>query len=113
MSVSALLASSLTAQRLTVTTGEGGIVIQSWSNRSDLPAGLPCRIQPAGWEVERQFNPNNSIDLFEVYTQLDLAVAPQDRLIVDGVTYSVESYRPQTPMPGVLAVYQTVVSKAT
>ena len=111
MAISALLSSSLVAQRQIVTTGTGGITITSWSTRGDLPANLPCRIQPAGWAVQRQFNADNSLDLFEVFTQIDLGVAPQDRLIVDGVTYTVLAYRPQTPLPGLLAVYQTVVGK--
>ena len=111
MSLTALLTSSLTVQRQTVTPDGGGGASRTWATRDDLPAAIPCRIQPAGWHLSRQFARDDSTVIFEVHTQVDLAATRQDRLIVDGVAYAVEAYRPQSPLPGTLAVFQTVVSK--
>jgi len=107
-----LLSSSLTVQRQTVSADAAGGSLRSWANRADLPAGIRCRIEPANWHVSRQFARDDAAVIFEVFTQLDLAATRQDRLIVDGVTYQVEAYRPQASLPAVgLDLFQTVVSK--
>jgi len=107
-----LLTSSLTVQRQTASADAAGGTARSWANRGDLPSAIPCRIEPASWHLSRQFARDDATVIYEVFTQIDLAATRQDRLIVDGVTYQVEAYRPQDTFPASgLAICQTVVSK--
>src|SRR5580698_5893807 len=107
-----LLTSSLTVQRQSASADAAGGAVRSWANRGDLPDGIPCRIEPASWHLSRQFARDDATVIYEVFTQVDLAATRQDRLIVDGVAYQVEAYRPQNSFPASgLAIFQTVVSK--
>ena len=113
MILDSLLTSSLTVQRQSITADAASGAERSWANRGDLPAGIPCRIEPAGWHVARQFARDDATVIYQVFTQIDLAATRQDRLIVDGTTYQVEAYRPHRTLPaiGAFAVFETVVSK--
>ena len=106
-----LMPSSLTVQRQTVSPDAAGGAMRTWADRTDLPASIACRIEPAGWHVARQFARDDATVIYEVYTEMGIAVTRQDRLIIDGVTYQVEAYRPRKPEVGGLALFQTVVSK--
>ncbi len=107
-----LLTSSLTVQRQTASADAAGGATRAWANRGDLPEAIPCRIEPASWHLSRQFARDDATVIYEVFTQIDLAVTRRDRVIVDGTAYQVEAYRPQESFPATgLAVYQTVVSK--
>jgi hypothetical protein len=108
----ALLTSSLTVQRQTASPDAAGGSVRAWANRGDLPAAIPCRIEPAGWHLSRQFARDDATVIYEVLTPTDLAATRQDRLIVDGVTYQVEAYRPQDSFHAAgLVFFQVVVSK--
>jgi hypothetical protein len=107
-----LLTSTLTVQRQTISADAAGGASRAWANRGDLPAGIPCRIEPASWHLSRQFARDDVTVIYEVFTQIDLAATRQDRLVINGLSYQVEAYRPQDSFPASsLTVYQTVVSK--
>jgi head-tail adaptor len=112
MILDSMLTSSLTVQRQTATADAAGGSERAWTNRGDLPAAIPCRIEPASWHLSRQFARDDATVFYEIFTQVDLAATRQDRVIVDGVTYQVEAYRPQGALAVAgLTVFQTVVSK--
>ena len=107
-----LLTSSLTVQRQTIAPDSAGGATRTWSARGDLPAAIPCRIEPAGWRMAREFARDDATVIYEVSTEIDLALTRQDRLIIDSVAYLVEAYRPRTSFPGsALSVCQTIVSR--
>ena len=86
---------------------------RTWANRGDLPTAIPCRIQPAGWASPASSARDDLDAVRGLHADRPRPLPAQDRLIVDGVTYAVEAYRPQSPLPGTLALFQTVVSKPT
>ena len=107
-----LLTSSLSVQRQTASADAAGGSTRTWANRDDLPGAIACRIEPASWHLSRQFARDDATVVYEVFTQIDLAATRQNRLIVDGVAYQVEAYRPKQALPAAgLALFQTVVSK--
>ncbi len=71
---------------------------------------VPCAIAPASWKTNQDFQRDDSVVLFEIYTGIDITAQINDVLIIGAVKYIVQASQPYVNA-AVGACYVTIVSK--